>query len=533
MAPSFLSPPCSPLFSATRKKKEGGSSCGESGAQKPQDEPLRQRHGNQDIAHEIQVMNRTLLALMLAVCSVSSAQVQYPYNPDAEPDGLIGVGDILSVLAIFGQEYNLGTLQSDSSSAILYVGDMDFWDCKSSCTSLEGNWRVLDDYLVGTYRATLSELGQVWYCPPHLSQGNNESNSNPFLMDGSYPTYTSRSETKSCVCQTRTSPLVNEINPCAGLEDECGVCQGEGAIYECGCSDIPEGDCDCNGNQLDALGVCGGNCPLDNDGDGVCDPVCGNGIVEGDEMCDDGNDNPNDGCDGCQQVWTCGEAIDYWGEAHQTIEAPDGRCWFAENLRTSTYSDGSSINMGTVSNFPPLNQNNLGQFQDQICCLEPWGVDIQDIRISLSCEPYLPADPMYSYNFPAAVNSSGLCPSGWHVPSRDEYTSLFDAFESYPEAAVALSLNTTTLSSWFGTCSFMPIDGWNTSGWNNQKSVYPTATSCGSYGEYWTSTLFYDWPSSQYGHTVGIIPCNNPYVFAGNSTTWIGSFRPVRCIKDQ
>ena len=30
-----------------------------------------------------------------------------------------------------------------------------------------------------------------------------------------------------------------------------------GAIYECGCADIPEGDCDCDGlRQLDALGVC-------------------------------------------------------------------------------------------------------------------------------------------------------------------------------------------------------------------------------------------------------------------------------------
>ena len=27
-----------------------------------------------------------------------------------------------------------------------------------------------------------------------------------------------------------------------------------GAIYECGCADIPEGDCDCNGNQLTKLG---------------------------------------------------------------------------------------------------------------------------------------------------------------------------------------------------------------------------------------------------------------------------------------
>ena len=32
-----------------------------------------------------------------------------------------------------------------------------------------------------------------------------------------------------------------------------------------------EGDCDCDGNQLDALGVCGGPCEADVDGDGVCD----------------------------------------------------------------------------------------------------------------------------------------------------------------------------------------------------------------------------------------------------------------------
>ena len=42
--------------------------------------------------------------------------------------------------------------------------------------------------------------------------------------------------------------------------DACGVgCNGPGEIYECGCSDIPAGDCDCSGNQLDALGVCGGD----------------------------------------------------------------------------------------------------------------------------------------------------------------------------------------------------------------------------------------------------------------------------------
>jgi hypothetical protein len=55
--------------------------------------------------------------------------------------------------------------------------------------------------------------------------------------------------------------------------DACGICDGPGEIYDCGCFDIPAGDCDCNGNQADALGVCGGSCTADVDGDGVCDDV--------------------------------------------------------------------------------------------------------------------------------------------------------------------------------------------------------------------------------------------------------------------
>ena len=53
----------------------------------------------------------------------------------------------------------------------------------------------------------------------------------------------------------------------------CGLCNGPGDIYECGCADVPEGDCDCEGNQLDALGVCGGTCAEDVDADGICDDV--------------------------------------------------------------------------------------------------------------------------------------------------------------------------------------------------------------------------------------------------------------------
>ena len=43
------------------------------------------------------------------------------------------------------------------------------------------------------------------------------------------------------------------------MNDDCGVCGGEGAVYECGCYNIPDGDCDCVGNINDGCNVCGGD----------------------------------------------------------------------------------------------------------------------------------------------------------------------------------------------------------------------------------------------------------------------------------
>jgi hypothetical protein len=77
----------------------------------------------------------------------------------------------------------------------------------------------------------------------------------------------------SCTEDLDADGVCDVIDPCVGELDDCGVCNGPGAVYECGCNDIPECDCDCDGNQLDALGVCGGSCAEDLDGDGVCDNV--------------------------------------------------------------------------------------------------------------------------------------------------------------------------------------------------------------------------------------------------------------------
>ena len=77
----------------------------------------------------------------------------------------------------------------------------------------------------------------------------------------------------TCIADVDGDGVCDDVDDCVGAFDTCGVCNGPGDIYECGCADIPEGDCDCGGNQLDALGACGGTCQADEDGDGICDDV--------------------------------------------------------------------------------------------------------------------------------------------------------------------------------------------------------------------------------------------------------------------
>ena len=54
-----------------------------------------------------------------------------------------------------------------------------------------------------------------------------------------------------CEADADADGICDDVDPCVGELDACGVCNGPGEIYECGCADIPEGDCDCDGNVLD------------------------------------------------------------------------------------------------------------------------------------------------------------------------------------------------------------------------------------------------------------------------------------------
>ncbi len=83
--------------------------------------------------------------------------------------------------------------------------------------------------------------------------------------------------------------------------DVCLSCDGLGAIFECGCSDIQEGKCDCDGNVENECGVCGGDpLPPDLDCDGNCSATGSNLDENGLDCADEcGGDAEEDECGIC------------------------------------------------------------------------------------------------------------------------------------------------------------------------------------------------------------------------------------------
>ena len=144
----------------------------------------------------------------------------------------------------------------------------------------------------------------------------------------------------ACAADVDEDGVCDDVDSCVGAFDACGICNGPGEIYECGCDDTPAGDCDCNGNQLDALGVCGGTCTADEDGDGVCDDVdnCV-GELDGCGIC--GGDGST--CTGCADP-----AASNYDEGN--IFADNGQCVYATtfNVDMSCFDNaGASVNGAT------------------------------------------------------------------------------------------------------------------------------------------------------------------------------------------
>jgi uncharacterized protein (TIGR02145 family) len=108
----------------------------------------------------------------------------------------------------------------------------------------------------------------------------------------------------------------------------------------------------------------------------------------------------------------CGTSTvkDYDGNEYNTVKIGT-QCWIKENLRTTHYSDGTSIDLGSDSSTTTAYRYNPGGNANNV------------------------PTQGYLYNWKAVMRNSsssnmnpsgvqGICPTGWHVPSGSEWTQL-------------------------------------------------------------------------------------------------------------
>ena len=103
--------------------------------------------------------------------------------------------------------------------------------------------------------------------------------------------------------------------------------------------------------------------------------------------------------------WSCGEAITYAGVGYSTVQIGD-QCWFAENLRTTTYLNGEAIP-----------QNLSGP---------EWGSTTSGAMAFYNNDNIHEMAFGALYNWFAVADARGLCPSGWQVPTDGEWTAMTD-----------------------------------------------------------------------------------------------------------
>jgi uncharacterized protein (TIGR02145 family) len=173
--------------------------------------------------------------------------------------------------------------------------------------------------------------------------------------------------------------------------------------------------------------------------------------------------------------------------------------WMLENLNVSTYRDGSPI--AQVTNQATWDNLSTGAMCDYLN-----DQSYADIYGKL-------------YNFYAVIDPRGLCPSGWHVPSDAEFTTLTNFLGGNAGGKMKSAGFKTPNKGATNSSGFTALPGgsriWGGGGFAGE-SVY---------GAWWTSTgltatTAYD---RELGDGYGVCFRSSPNKTSGNS---------VRCIKD-
>jgi len=290
--------------------------------------------------------------------------------------------------------------------------------------------------------------------------------------------------------------LVTHDNGLCLENDECGMCGGDNSfcLDECG---VPNGY---NSSCTDCAGVLNGSAVDDgcgcNAGTGCLDEC---GVPYGD----------NSSC-----FQSCGDEIEYEGYDYSTVQIGD-QCWFSENCRY------------LPAVFHPIEQQSQTNPRYYV-----FGYEGTNVSEAKSTANYLAYGVLYNF---AAVATA--CPSGWHIPSANEFVQLANEFGGLELAGYELR----STSDWYTNNNGSNSSGFNAfpgghryiTGWSNAggstnfwaaPATNSNATSIGSngYPPHISFGLY------TYGSELLIQQGDGNYIGQGNQMNG----ESVRCLQD-
>jgi uncharacterized protein (TIGR02145 family) len=177
------------------------------------------------------------------------------------------------------------------------------------------------------------------------------------------------------------------------------------------------------------------------------------------------------------------------------------QCWFAENLRSENYADGTPI-PGSLTDFE-------------------WTITTSGAQTIYDNNDENLAIYGRLYNWYAVDDARGLCPGGWHVPTDEEWTTLTTELGGESVAGDQMKSSSSDSPAW---------DGSNSSGFSALPGGW----------RYYNDGYFYDgggigywWSASPYGSSNAwyrYLYSDFDDVLRGNPSTRFGF--SVRCVRD-
>lgn len=146
----------------------------------------------------------TLMLCFLTLSLTAQDEYPFPYNPDVNSDGYIGINDLMELLSIYGEEFGSDQLFYSDTEAMLDLGIMYYGECVFQCSQLQGDWKVADIEGIGKFK---DDLQNDIYWNDLTPNGGKLPVINKDTFSTGF-TFGDNNEYYSCACLTRVQPAI-------------------------------------------------------------------------------------------------------------------------------------------------------------------------------------------------------------------------------------------------------------------------------------------------------------------------------------